>query len=202
MAWLAFQRRPRSFRRDSRMLVDRLTPPLLVEGALPDVERGSWLVVVNHYTRPGFRAWWIPMAISTTLPRELTWVTTSTLTFRDPLRAATITPASRWFLRRVASLYGFIAMPPMPPRDFEVKARAEAVRRALHRASEPHALLGLAPEGGDMPRGVLRRPIRLRAFLQHLARRASFQPVGAFCDDGRCACVAPFDLPFPPRARR
>ncbi len=117
MAWLAFQRRPRSFRRDSRMLVDRLTPSLRVEGALPDVEHGSWLVVVNHYTRPGFRAWWIPMAISATLPREVCWVTTSTLTFRDPLRAATITPASRWFLRHVARLYGFVAMPPMPPRD-------------------------------------------------------------------------------------
>jgi 1-acyl-sn-glycerol-3-phosphate acyltransferase len=201
IAWLALQSRPRSFRRDSRMLVDRLTPPLRVEGSLPELERGSWLVVVNHYTRPGFRAWWIPMAISATLPREVCWVTTSTLTFRDPLRAATITPASRWFLRRAARLYGFIAMPPMPPRDFEVALRAEAVRRALHRASDPHALLGLAPEGGDMPGGVLTPPPSGSGrFLLHLARRGlRFQPVGAFEDDGRL-CLRygpPFDLPHP-----
>ena len=199
IVWLALQRRPRSFRRDARVLIDRLSPPLHVEGALPDVERGSWLVVVNHYTRPGFRAWWIPMAISTTLPREVTWVTTSTLTFRDPLRAATITPASRWFLRRVARLYGFVPMPPMPPRDFEVAARAEAVRRALRQASEPQALLGLAPEGGDMPGGVLTPPPSGSGrFLLHLARRGlRLQPVGAYEDQGRL-CLrfgAPFDLP-------
>jgi len=200
IAWLALQRRPRSFRRDARMLVDRLSPPLRVDGALPDVERGSWLVVVNHYTRPAFRAWWITMAISATLPREVCWVTTSTLTFRDPIRAATITPASRWFLRHVAGLYGFIPMPPMPPRDFEVAARAEAVRRALRKASGTNALLGLAPEGGDMPGGVLSQPPSGSGrFLLHLARRGlRFQPVGAFEDGGRL-CLhfgAPFDLPF------
>ena len=199
MAWLAFQRRPRSFRRDARVLVDRLSPPLQVDGALPEVERASWLVVVNHYTRPGFRAWWIPMAISATLPCEVCWVTTGTLTFRDSLRAATITPASRWFLRHVAKLYGFVAMPPMPPRDVEVSARAEAVRRALRKASEPDALLGLAPEGGDMPGGVLTPPPSGSGrFLLHLARRGlRFQPVGAFEDQSRL-CLrfgAPFDLP-------
>ncbi len=199
MAWLAFQRRPRSFRRDAGLLIDRLTPPLRVDGAIPDVERGSWLVVVNHYARPGFRAWWITMAVSATLPREVCWVTTSTLTFRDPLRAATITPSSRWFLRHVARLYGFVPMPPMPPRDVEVDARAEAVRCTLRRASEPDALLGLAPEGGDMPGGVLARPPSGSGrFLFHLARRGlRFLPVGAFEDQGRL-CLhfgPPLDLP-------
>jgi hypothetical protein len=199
IAWLALQRGPRSFRRDARLLVDRLSPPLRVDGAFPNVERGSWLVVVNHYTRPGFRAWWITMAISATLPREVGWVTTSTLTFPDRLRASTITPASRWFLRHVAKLYGFVAMPPMPPRPFEVQARAAAVRRALRRAAEPDALLGLAPEGGDMPGGVLTPPPSGSGrFLSHLARHGlRFLPVGAF-EDERRLCLhfgTPFDLP-------
>jgi len=90
-------------------------------------------------------------------------------------------------------------MPPMPPRDFEVEARAESVRRALHRASEPGALLGLAPEGGDMPGGVLTPPPSGSGrFLRHLARRGlRFQPVGAYEDQGRL-CLRfgdPFDLP-------
>jgi len=199
MLWLALQRRPRSFREDSRRLIDRLSPPLRVDGALPDIAEGSWLVVVNHYARPGFRAWWIPMAISATLPREIGWVTTSTLTFPDRLRASTLTPASQWFLAHMADLYGFVAMPPMPPRPYEAVQRAHAVRRVLRKAGDPGALLGLAPEGGDMPGGVLAHPpAGSGRFLWHLARRGlRILPVGAFETHGRF-CLrfgAPCDLP-------
>ena len=199
LAWLALQRKPRSFRRDAQRMLQRLSPPLQAEGPLPDLDQGSWLVVVNHYSRPGFRAWWIAMAISATLPREVRWVITSTLTFPDRLRAQTVTPASRRFLRHAAGLYDFVAMPPMPPRSFEVAPRAQAVRRVLRAASEPHALLGLAPEGGDMPGGVLAGPPSGSGrFLWHLAQRGlRFLPVGAFEADGRF-CLRfgpPFDLP-------
>lgn len=202
MAWLALQRRPRSFRHDASLLVNRLSPPLRVEGETPDVRTGSWLVVVNHYTRPGFRAWWIPMAISATLPREICWVTTSALTFPDRFRAATFTPASRWFLHHVAGLYGFVPMPPMPPRPFETEARARAVRRALHRALEAETLMGLAPEGGDTPGGVLTPPPSGSGrFLWHLARRGlRLLPVGAFEDEGRL-CLR-FGQPFKMTAAR
>jgi hypothetical protein len=199
MAWLALQHGPRSFRRDSQQLVNRLSPPLRADGTIPDVTHGSWLIVVNHYTRPGFHAWWFSMAISATLPREICWITTGTLTFPDRLRTSTVTPASRWFLRHLADLYGFIPMPPMPPRPSEIEARALAVRRALRRAAEPEALMGLAPEGGDMPSGVLTPPPSgAGRFLWHLARRGlRFIPVGAYEEDGRL-CLRfgqPFDMP-------
>jgi len=199
MAWLSLQRRPRSFRSDAQRLVKRLSPPLRVDGTIPDVERGSWLVVVNHYSRPGFRAWWIPMAISATLTREICWVSTSALTFPDRIRATTITPASRWFLHHVARLYGFVPMPPMPPRPFEIEERAAAVRRALRRAAEADAFIGLAPEGGDMTGGVLAPPPSgLGRFLWHLAGCGlRFLPAGAFEDEGRL-CLhfgQPFNLP-------
>jgi len=199
MAWLALQHGPRSFRQDAQRLVNRLSPPLRIDGAIPDVGRGSWLVVVNHYARPGFRAWWFSMGISAALPREICWITTSALTFPDRLRAATFTPASQWFLRHLASLYGFIPMPAMPPNPTEVETRAAAVRRALRKASEPEVVMGLAPEGGDMPRGVLAPPPSGSGrFLWHLARRGlRLLPVGAFEDEGRF-CLhfgQPFDLP-------
>ncbi|MCJ7511813.1 MAG: hypothetical protein MUO23_02450 [Anaerolineales bacterium] len=107
--------------------MSRLSPPLRVDGPIPDVTRGSWLVGVTHFTRPGFRAWWFSMALSAALPREICWITTSALTFPDRLRVSTFTPASRWFLRHVASLYGFIPIPAMPPSPSEVEARAAAV---------------------------------------------------------------------------
>jgi hypothetical protein len=205
MVWLALQRRQRSFRRDSRRMLDRLSPPLHVEGSLPDLEHGSWLVVVNHYSRPGFRAWWIPMAISAMLPREVGWVTTSALTFPDRFRASTITPASRRFLRHIARLYGFVAMPPMPPRPFEVEQRAQAVRKVLRLAAKPRAMLGLAPEGGDMPGGVLSPPPPGSGrFTWHLARLGlRILPVGAYEAEGRfclhfgAPCVFPSSLPPP-----
>jgi hypothetical protein len=202
MLWLALQHRPRSFRNDSRLIIGRLSPPLQVEGTLPDLAQGSWLVVVNHYSRPGFRAWWIPMAISATLPREVGWVTTSTLTFPDRLRASTITPASRWFLRHVARLYGFVAMPPMPPRPFEVEQRAQAVRKVLRLAGQPQGMLGLAPEGGDSPGGVLSPPPPGSGrFIWHLARLGlRLLPVGAYEAEARfCLRVGtPFDLSHSP----
>lgn len=199
MFWLALQRRPRSFRQDARPWIDRLSPPLRIEGAIPEVEHGSWLVVVNHYSRPGFRAWWFSMAISAVLTREVCWITTSALTFPDWFRSHTVTPASRWFLRHTAELYGFIPMPPMPPSPREIEARAVAVRRALRRAREPETLLGLAPEGGDMPGGVLGPPpAGSGRFLRRLAQCGlRFAPVGAYEDNGRL-CLhfgPPFDLP-------
>ncbi len=199
MLWLALQHRPRSFRDDSRRMISRLSPPLHVEGTLPDLAQGSWLVVVNHYARPGFRAWWIPMAISAALPREVGWVTTSTLTFPDRLRASTVTPASRWFLCHVARLYGFVAMPPMPPRPFEVEERADAVRKVLRLAGQPQAMLGLAPEGGDRPGGVLSPPPPGSGrFIWHLARLGlRLLPAGAYEAEGRF-CLrfgAPFIFP-------
>jgi hypothetical protein len=199
MAWLALQRCPRSFRTDAKRLVSRLSPPLRLEGELADVRHGSWLVLVNHYHRPGFRAWWISMAISAVLPREVCWVTTNALTFADRLRATTVTPLSRWFLRHAAGLYGFVPMPAMPPSPSEVEARAASVRWVLRRAREPEALLGLAPEGGDMPGGVLAAPPSGSGrFLQLLARCGlRFLPVGAYEEDARLCLQfgAPFDLP-------
>jgi len=145
------------------------------------------------------------MAISATLPREVGWVTTSTLTFPDRLRASTITPASRWFLNHVVRMYDFVAMPPMPPRPFEAVQRAQAVRRVLHKAGKPGAVLGLAPEGGDMPGGVLSPPPPGSGrFTWHLARLGlRILPVGAYEAEGRfclrfgAPCVFPSSLPLP-----
>jgi 1-acyl-sn-glycerol-3-phosphate acyltransferase len=65
-----------------------------------------------------------------------------------------LTPLSRWVFRRVARVYGFISMPPMPPRPGELEARALAVLRAVRlarRAAREGGMVGLAPEGQDTP---------------------------------------------------
>jgi hypothetical protein len=204
IAFLAVARRRRSFRRDAARLVPRLQPPLCFAGTVPRLQGRGWLIVVNHYSRPGFRAWWIPMVIATVLPSEVHWVMTDTLTYPDRVRAATITPASRWLLHRIGRLYDFSTMPPMPPRPFEVDARALAVRRVLRYVRRtPNPVIGLAPEGGDMPSGVLAPPAAGSGrFMAHLVRHGlCVLPFGAYEEDGALylRVGTPFDpSPVPP----
>lgn len=191
--------RRRSFGREARLWAARLRPPLRVIGDLPELERSGWVLLTNHFARPGFRAWWIALAVSSILPREVHWVTTSALTFPDAWRRAWLTPLSSFVLRRAGRVYGFTAMPPMPPCLDDVAARARAVRRVLDFAERaPHPLIGLAPEGGDAAGGILQRlwPGTGR-FLLHLAARGlRFLPFGVYeSADRLCLTIGePFDL--------
>ena len=47
--------RPRSFLQDARRMVSALRPCLRVEGRLPNLTSGRWLLLANHYSRNGFR---------------------------------------------------------------------------------------------------------------------------------------------------
>lgn len=152
LLWAVLNDTRRSFRHDAQQCISRIEPPLAVRGLenIPDGE--AYLVTVNHYARLGFKAWWIAFAVSAVLPVEVHWVMTSAWTFPDRLRSHTLTPFSRWLFRRLARIYGFTRMPPMPPHPSEVSLRASAVRKVLHYArhtSQP--VIGLAPEGGDPP---------------------------------------------------
>ena len=143
----------RSFRTDATRCISRLQPPLKIYGTENIPQSGPGLVTTNHYTRPGLRAWWLALAVSSAVPAEIHWLITSAWTYPDRLRSATITPLSRWILKRLAQIYHFTAMPPMPPNPAETLERAAAVRRVLRYARlNERPLIGLAPEGGDFRR--------------------------------------------------
>lgn len=209
--------RRRSFYADSRALVRGISS-LRVVGAIPDLAAargrkappGGWLVTVNHYSRPGFRAWWIPISIASLFPREIHWVITSTLTFPDFFLRHTYTPLSEWFLPRLARMYGFDSMPPMPPRPQDVAARAHAVREVLRLArSTPPPVIGLAPEGGDSADNLLTLPPPgAGRFIAHLAEIGlTLLPIGAFeAEDAFCIRFGPpyplpINVPTDPDAR-
>ncbi len=179
--------RGRSFRRDSLACVRRLTPPLQVHGSNRVPQQGPCLVVFNHYYRPGFPAWWMALALAATIPQDVHFVMTSELTFPGKWYAPIGMAASRWLLRRLARVYGFTTMPPMPPRPRDVAARAHSVRQVLAfvRANS-RAILALAPEGGDQPGGVLNwPPPSAGRFLTLLAAFGfPFAPVGIYEADG------------------
>jgi hypothetical protein len=180
--------RPRSFQCDAHRLIAGLDPPPKVEGHLPDFGRGGWVLVMNHFARPGFRAWWIALAVSWLVPRQVHWVMTSTFTYPDRWRGAWLTPLSTIVLTRLAGCYGFTSMPPMPPRPGDVAARAQAVRRVLALAQRtPPPVIAMAPEGADAAGGIL-QPLwpGTGRFLLQLARRGlRFLPLGVFEAEGR-----------------
>ena len=75
----------------------------------------------------------------------------------------------------------------MPPREKDVAARARSVREMLAFARQhPQAVLGLSPEGGDQPGGVLNWPATgAGRFILLLAEQGfPIQPVGAYEEAG------------------
>lgn len=150
LAGSALSHRKRAFHQDVKKSVSRLKPPLLVINPHNVPIRGPKLITVNHYFRPGFRAWWLAMSISTAVPQEIHWVITSGWTFPDVIRSHLITPLTSKILRHIAMVYNFTNMPPMPPKPEDVYERAAAVRKILSFAKKsPYSIIGIAPEGRD-----------------------------------------------------
>ncbi len=179
--------RRRSFREDARVCIEQLKPPLRVIGNENIPQRGSRVVTVNHYYRRGFGAQWLALAVSATVPVDAHWVITGELTYPGRWYAPVGMILSRFVLHRAARVYGFTTMPPMPPREKDVEARAASVRAVLdfvRHAEDP--LIGLAPEGGDSADGKLARPASGLGRFGLLLSRAGlkFVPVGAYEAEG------------------
>jgi 1-acyl-sn-glycerol-3-phosphate acyltransferase len=207
--WSVSTLRPRSFARDARVAVMGLCPELEVVGAEHIPPRGPCLVTCNHYSRPGFDAWWLALAITAAVAArrapdadpEIHWLMTAAWTFPESRwRQRVLTPATRWAFGRVARVYGFVTMPPMPPAPHEVEARAVAVLRTLRlarRAALEGGMLGLAPEGRDVP-GRLGQPPRGAGTFIALLVGAGLPvlPVGVAEQGGRLRIS--FGCPFVP----
>ena len=192
----------RSFRRDGQECLALLDPPLQVLGAQNLPQSGPCLIAFNHYYRPGFNAWWMALALAATLPMDIHFVMTGELTYPGKWYAPLGSAGSRWLLWRLANIYGFTRMPPMPPREKDVERRAHAVRETLSYArAHPQAVLALAPEGGDQPGGVLSMPALGAGRFMLLLAGLGFRilPLGAYESDGSL-CLnfgSPYELTIP-----
>jgi len=182
--------RRRSFRSDGQACLALLEPPLRLLSAQHVPTAGPCLITFNHYYRPGFDAWWMALAIAATAPAEVHFIMTGELTYPGKWYAPLGRVLSRALLRRLSKIYAFTSMPPMPPRPKDVQARARSVRAALAYAQEhPQAILGLAPEGGDQPGGVLNWPpsgagrflVRLEEAGFPILPVGTYEEAGEFC---------------------
>jgi 1-acyl-sn-glycerol-3-phosphate acyltransferase len=196
--WSALTLRPRSFCRDAQTAVACLRPPMEMVGGEHIPAEGPCLVACNHYSPPWFPSWWLTLSISAAVAerrapgadREIHWVMAGAWTYPDsPWRQQVVTPATWWAFRRVARLYGFVTMPPMPPDPTQVEARAASVRQTLRlaRALVPAGgMVGLSPEGQAVPEAhVMEPPPGVGEFIALLVRIGlPVLPVGVHDKEG------------------
>jgi len=198
LVWSVLTLRRRSFARDSQMAIERLRPQPEILGAEHIPSRGPCLVTCNHYHRGNRGGWWTGLLVSAALAahrapeadRELRWVMTDAWTYPEGTwKSRVLTPLSRWVFRRVARVYGFVSMPPMPPRPWELEARALAVLRAVRearRAAQNGGMIGLAPEGRDVEEGLGEPPENAGRFIALLVEAGlPILPVGVTEVEGR-----------------
>jgi hypothetical protein len=104
-------------------------------------------------------------------------------------KAQVLTPVTRWVFNRLARVYGFVTMPPMPPAPDEVEARAAAVLRTIRlarRVTPQGGMVGLAPEGMDTPGKLGGPPQGAGTFIALLVEAGlPVLPVGVTEREGR-----------------
>jgi 1-acyl-sn-glycerol-3-phosphate acyltransferase len=190
--------RPRCFIDDSKICVANNNKSISMLGMENIPKNRPYLVTLNHYCRPGFQVWWLVIAIVTFLPRDAHLIMTGELTRWYGVLGNSL---SRFALPRLAKMYGFTTMPPMPPRPKDVQARAKSVRQVLkyvNMAVRP--VLVFAPEGRDnLDGGKLAWPPEgAGRFMSLLASKGLVViPVAGWEQDGQL-CVrfgAGYELP-------
>lgn len=180
--------RRRDFHQDAQACIARLDPPLEVMGSENIPQQGPGVITVNHYHRAGFGAEWLALGIAALVPVDMHWIMTAEFMYQGKCYQPIGSRLSRILLKRIAHVYGFTSMPPLPPREKDVEERAAAVRAVLdvvRRTKNP--IVGLAPEGYDAAdTGVLTRPISGVGRFGLLLSKAGlkFVPVGAYEADG------------------
>jgi len=179
------------FRPIARLLTRTLHPApkvdlSAVQAYLPKMKqegRGQGtLITVNHFFAPDFKAWWFAILISATVPVDIHWVVTAGWT-----NSGWLTGFTHWLFPRGAKIFGFTPMPAMPPDPAETELRAVAVRAVLkfaRQTSQP--VIGMAPEGGDQPGGVLGKlPPGVGRFIYLISKPCpNLIPVGVWKEGG------------------
>jgi hypothetical protein len=174
---------PRSFHEDGLRIVNINNIKVLHPENIPGGEN-SFLLTINHYSHPGMGVWNGIFALSSLITFNINWIITSTLTFPNQNKGILLRPLSQVFLRKVAKVYGFIPMPPMPPDPSQVVERALAIRTVMSLVNKPNKpiIIGLSPEGQDFPGSCLGwPPSGSGRFILQLARKGlMIVPIGIY----------------------
>lgn len=192
----------RSFRDDALELTVHFNPPIQVSGVQNIPTDGKTIITVNHYSRPGLNAWWLAFAISSLVEQDIHWLMTAAWMMDDKWYGGVLRSLSHRLFARLAKIYHFTTMPPMPAQPRDAAEQAEAVRRILslaHGIDLP--VIGFSPEGRDFTGSRLGwPPYGAGRFVYHINKMGyRILPAGVYEEDGqmRVQFGLPYDLGEP-----
>ncbi|MBI2913556.1 MAG: hypothetical protein HYY03_06515 [Chloroflexi bacterium] len=180
--------RQRDLGHDIKGVLKSARPRARVSGDHHIPAEGPFVLVANHYDRPGLKVFWGGMLAAGAIydrrrtGRSLHWLMTSEW---YNFRLGGVLPVPVWFLRwlfrRIARVYGLVVVPRSGERAM---GRAAAMRTILDVVDKQGEPIGLFPEG-------LGKDVLIEAmpgtglFLQSLSRRGiPILPAGIYEEDG------------------
>ncbi len=164
---------------DTSRLLAPPRPAPQVEGLEHVPTEGAFLIVVNHYARPGLSSWWAAILLTWAIGQArpgtpVRWMVVSEWTWPTWKHRLFITPVTRRLFPGLAHTYNLTLAPPVLNAAYSAQQGAAAVRRFLTVAKEAGRrgeALALAPEGREGEGGALTSlPPGTGRFLLLLAR--------------------------------
>ena len=181
------------FSREARFLATGISPAIEILGRDHIPETGPCVITPNHFARPGFRAWWIAIGISANVPVNVHWFMTSNWTSHHFWQKGWYEQVTCWLFERIARVFSFGQLSSIDSDEIggnrlpQVRALMSSAVENVHSQNSRDAVLGLAPEGGDMPGGALGWPPKgsgkLFQFFSNLGY--GINPVGVYESNNR-----------------
>lgn len=177
------------------LLAARPRPRILDDHHVP--AEGPFVLVANHYERPGLKVFWGGMLASyaisqrRTVNKALRWLMTSEwYSYRlGPIPVPVW--LLRWAFRQIAFVYGLVIVPRPTERAVGRAAALRSILQVVERQREP---IGLFPEGVGKGELIELQP-GTGAFLWSLSQRGiPILPAGLFEEEG--ALSVRFGPPF------
>ncbi len=157
----AIMSKPSSISNDSALLLRGAhpTPRALHIDNIP--KSSPFLLIVNHYDRPGLGAWWGAATIATTIAtrcnREMRMVMAREWWYPKGFGRLVKQPLTRWAFGQIARAYGILTLPPVID-EYRGQGGLDVRRVLAVTHGDNPALIVIAPEGRTGPNLSLCQP--------------------------------------------
>ncbi len=206
---------PSSVSHDAAILVKGIRPTPHVLGTQNIPPETPFVLVLNHYDRPGLGAWWGPLvavgavaARRTCEPRDVRALMAREWWYPPGWGRVIKQPLTHWVFGRLAKTYGLVLLPPILANNELRGQGAAGVRQALVLTRGEHPqLIAMAPEGrGSLNQKLCLPPPGAGIFLVLLTHDTiPCLPLGIYEDEQRVLSTKfgpPFQLRVPRQLSR
>jgi 1-acyl-sn-glycerol-3-phosphate acyltransferase len=206
-AWATLWGRRRDLPADIAAALTAVRPPPQVRNEHHVPAEGAFVLVLNHYERPGLKVFWSGCLASHAVAQRrsrhkaVRWLMTSEWynARLGPIPVPVL--VSRLLFRRLGHVYGLVIVPRAAERGVGRAAAMRSILNIVRGSDEP---IGLFPEAVGTGR-LIQPPPGLGSFLLLLSSHGlPILPAGAFEEEGRLTVAfgPPFHIDVPRGASR